>query len=44
MWGVLISGLDSLYSPLPAKGYKETASKKEQLANVFNLSRKWDTP
>lgn len=30
--------------PLPAKGYKETASIKEQLANVFNLSRKWGTP
>lgn len=30
--------------PLPAKGYKETASIKEWLANLFNLFRRWDTP
>lgn len=30
--------------PLPAKGYKETASTKELLANLFNLSRKQYTP
>lgn len=41
MWGVLICGLTPC-TPLPAKGYKETASVKELLANL--ISKKRDTP
>lgn len=37
MWGALICGLTPC-TPLPAKGYKETASVKELLANL--ISRK----
>lgn len=41
MWGVLICGLTPC-TPLPAKGYKETASVKELLANL--ICRKGDAP